>query len=209
MNIWFTSDTHYNHSNIVLGCSELTNKNGCRDFDNLEEHNQNLVDSINRYARPNDIIYHLGDWSLGGKNSIWDFYKQVATLNWHFIYGNHDHHIIRNRFLQNCELYPEDLFQSINGTLIKSIGGHDFVLNHYAMRTWDRSSQGTIHLYGHSHGRMPDYIDDDGKLFKTLDVGVDNAFKLFGEYRPFALEEVLSMMRTRVNLNIDYRNDKY
>ena len=37
--IWFTSDTHYNHANIVRGASKWEDKSMCRDFDTVEEMN--------------------------------------------------------------------------------------------------------------------------------------------------------------------------
>ena len=51
------------------------------------------------------------------------------------------------------------------------------------MRTWLASHYGAKNLYAHSHGTLPPYEN-------SMDVGVDMAFRLLGEYRPFSLEEV-------------------
>jgi calcineurin-like phosphoesterase family protein len=53
---------------------------------------------------------------------------------------------------------------------------------HYAMRTWHFKSQGSIHLYGHSHGKLP-------SLDKSMDVGVDAM-----GYKPIKLERILEIM---------------
>lgn len=50
MNIFFTSDTHYGHSNIVKGTTkwdlsgQTRGNQSVRDFDTLEEHDQAIVD---------------------------------------------------------------------------------------------------------------------------------------------------------------------
>jgi calcineurin-like phosphoesterase family protein len=92
--IWFTSDTHYNHKNICKGVTEWSDADiSCRDFQTIEEMNDAIVNSINKYVMENDILYHLGDWSFGGINSIWEFRKQIKCKNIHLILGNHDEHI--------------------------------------------------------------------------------------------------------------------
>ena len=60
MNIWFTSDTHYSHSNIA-GEKVSNWKNGYRNFESVWEMNKSLIDSINKYVKEDDILYHLGD----------------------------------------------------------------------------------------------------------------------------------------------------
>ena len=47
-----------------------------------------------------------------------------------------------------------------------TIDGHQITLNHYCMRTWQRSHFDSWHLFGHSHNRLK----AEGK---SLDVGVD------------------------------------
>jgi calcineurin-like phosphoesterase family protein len=80
--IWFTSDTHYAHSNI---CRATTNWKDAdqltRDFTSLEEMNQTLVDRINQQVMPNDILIHLGDWSFGGFDNIRLFREQLNCKN--------------------------------------------------------------------------------------------------------------------------------
>ena len=58
------------------------------------------------------------------------------------------------------------------------------VLSHCGLRVWPGSRRGAIHLYGHSHGRLP----GNGR---SLDVGVDD-----WDYRPASLDEVLARLAT-------------
>jgi calcineurin-like phosphoesterase family protein len=65
-------------------------------------------------------------------------------------------------------------------------------LSHYAHRVWNGSHKGVIHLYGHSHASL-----EDKPYGKSMDVGVDAAYRLFGEYRPFHIDEIKSIMSQR------------
>lgn len=204
-NKWLTSDTHYGHTNIVEGVSQWIDKGVCRKFKTLEEHNEELIAGINKYVDHDDTLYHMGDWSFGGFQNIWEFYKRINCNNIHLILGNHDHHIANNKHLGPFEGYAQDLFKSVSRVLYKTMGGEDFVLCHYAMRTWDKAHKGSIMLYGHSHGSLPDYKTPDSKdAYKTMDVGIDVAYQMFGEYRPFHLDEILKIMKNRVNLSVDH-----
>ena len=100
-NIWFTSDSHFMHKNLCLGVSEWDDKHlSARKFDTLEEMNELIVSNINKYVKEDDILYHLGDWSFGGIENIWNFRKQIKCKN---IYFNHDHHIKKNKLLLQKE----------------------------------------------------------------------------------------------------------
>ena len=100
--IFFTSDTHFNHSNICHGVSKWANERTCRPYQSLEEMNKSIVDNINSIVGEDDILFHLGDWSFGGKEQIWEFRKQIKCKNIHLILGNHDHHILGDKIIPNA-----------------------------------------------------------------------------------------------------------
>lgn len=180
--IYFTSDTHYAHKNICKGVSNWENKESCRNFSTIEEMNDAIVNNINAVVKENDVLYHLGDWSFGGIEKIWEFRKKLNCKNIHLILGNHDHHIARNSLIAiNQEefidgdasrleiLYDSEvpyyngkvwvpvrnLFSSVEYLNPKlNINGKIFVLCHYAMRVWNESHRAAIMLYGHSHGTL-------------------------------------------------------
>ena len=58
--IWFTSDTHFSHCNIIKYCN--------RPFKDVDEMNKILIQNWNNVVRPDDIVWHLGDFALGDKN---------------------------------------------------------------------------------------------------------------------------------------------
>lgn len=209
--VWLTSDSHFMHKNIA-GPSCSSWESGYRNFNSVEEMSQTIVDTFNKYVEKDDILIHLGDWSFGGKENIWNFRKQLNVNEIHLCLGNHDHHIKNNIKLQNCfhsvrgglvsieestSDYDEpckakELFQTVKQVIEFEFKNYNFFCSHYKHAIWNGSHQGFIHLYGHSHASAEDFI-----IGKSMDVGIDNAFKLFGEYRPFTIEEIISLMKKR------------
>lgn len=178
-NIWVTSDTHAYHRNMARGVSIWADKDN-RNFKDQFEMTKHLIDQINKYVKHDDILYHCGDWSLGDVRQIKEFRHALNIQTIHLMLGNHDK-TIRNR----KELHK--LFTSVQDRRRDNINGQYFIFDHYSLRSWHGSPRGVIMLYGHSHGNLPDYG-------KSMDVGIDNAFKLVGEYRPFNLQEIIDIM---------------
>ncbi len=176
--IWFTSDTHFGHTNIAgAKCSKW--KGGYRDFDSVEE--MNIVKTINKYVKWDDVLYHLGDFCFGGHRNTPRWRERLNVNTIHLTRGNHDGHI---------DLY-KDCFTSIQDVLTISEGiPNTIFMSHYSHRVWLGSHKGNIHLYGHSHGSIPDYG-------RSMDCGIDVAKKMFGEYRPFSIDEIMKIMRNK------------
>lgn len=200
-NIFFTSDTHYMHRNIAGPKVSQWDK-GYRNFNDEQEMSRELVKQINKHVQYDDILYHLGDWSFGGAHNIWNFRKQINCQNIHLILGNHDYHIENNKLLSHSDkdVFARKLFSSVQHVKNVKHGSHSFFLSHYSHRVWDKSHHQMIHLYGHSHAT----IDDNWGL--SMDVGVDNAYKLLGEYRPFYLPEILDIMNKREVKILDHHD---
>jgi calcineurin-like phosphoesterase family protein len=192
--IFFTSDTHYNHSNI---CSSTTNwqcvDNLTRKFDSLDLMNDCLVENINLTVGENDILIHLGDWSFGGFDKISEFRKRINCKNIHLTYGNHDHHIRRNKQgVQSIFTSTQDyLFLDIRRPSKEGKGVMDkysFICMHYPIASWDGMNNGVIHLHGHVH--LPPHLRlGEGK---SLDVGVDG-----NHLDPISLDGILSLMENQ------------
>lgn len=229
--IWFTSDTHYGHKNICKGVTEWDVKdhggdNSVRDFKTLDAMNAALVDGINKYVGEDDYLVHLGDWSFGGLENIWKFRRRVNCKNIIFILGNHDHHIANDRDIPDCwvrcrppfELVDtqgstsdfdepakaEDLFESVHAYLelvvsSSSLGKQTYNLMHFPLAIWNKGHHNRVMLYGHVHGSF----QHPGR---ALDVGMDNAFKMFGEYRPFSQEDINIFMKGREFTQFSHHN---
>ena len=100
--IWFSSDHHFFHNNIIKYCN--------RPFETVEEMNEALVKNWNSVVGPDDHVYHLGDFCFGNVEK-WNWCLEPGRLNGHIhlILGNHD---------------PERVFRP--GTLIERFDSIDF-----------------------------------------------------------------------------------
>jgi len=189
--LWFTSDTHYNHANICSSTTQWSDPVTIREFKSLEHMNAHLIGNINEMVGQDDILFHLGDWSFGGFESIEEFRNKIVCKNIHIITGNHDHHIENNR--GDCQ----KLFSSVNkyvelnvkwnvGTPLQD--EQNFVLMHFPIASWNNMARGAIHLHGHVHFEPPMRF---GKG-KVMDVGVDG-----NALYPNEMKTILSIMKNQ------------
>ena len=174
MSIWFTSDTHFWHANVIAYCK--------RPYQTVSEMDERLTENWNQAIRPDDTVYHLGDFTLAGQGQAKVYF---ARLNGRIfvVPGGHDKHWISKGEYLSKSGHPVMILPPLQ-TIKVSIPDLDkpqvLVLCHYAMRVWDRSHYGSWHLYGHSHGNLPPFPN-------SLDVGVDN-----WEYVPISLGRVVN-----------------
>jgi calcineurin-like phosphoesterase family protein len=177
-NVWISSDTHYYHANIIKYCKrpyikdgDLNEKGEWKDKAiselRAEEMTQDMVRWHNELVKPEDTVIHLGDFSFGNADQVAKLLK-ILKGNYWFIWGNHDRGL---KELVTHKHSFHDLLHRIKflGDLANvTIEGQHVTLCHYAMRTWRNSHRGSWHLFGHSHGTLP---DDPNSL--SFDVGVD------------------------------------
>jgi calcineurin-like phosphoesterase family protein len=189
--LYFTSDTHFNHTNICRGVSAWKNSdNLTRDFKTLDHMNSTLANNINKRVGENDILIHLGDWSFGGFDNIVEFRNRIVCKNLHLTYGNHDHHIMNNKgdvqeLFSSTQHYLDLDVRRPNG---KRVDKFQFVCMHYPIASWENMNQGVVHLHGHVH--LPPHLRvAEGK---AMDVGVDG-----NNLEPISLNEVMSIMKDR------------
>lgn len=156
--IFFTADTHFGHRKII----EFQN----RPWPNIEEMDAEMIEVWNENVRPNDVVWHLGDVAIRKPEP----YLEQLNGQIHLIRGNHD-----------PKRAPEGVVWFGDVRYLRH-QGYRFFLSHYAHRVWPNSHQGTFHLFGHSHGQIPDY-------HRSMDVGVD----VHG-FRPITIEEVIEIL---------------
>ena len=92
--VFFTSDTHFYHGNIIRFCN--------RPFKDVEVMNETIISNWNITVGQDDIVFHLGDFCLGG-SAEWT--KILDRLNGkiYLIMGNHDLKNIRQGYIDRFE----------------------------------------------------------------------------------------------------------
>lgn len=179
-NIFFTSDHHFGHKNII--------KFSNRPFQDVEEMNQVLIERWNEKVGPHDRVYHLGDLGLTRDKDKMEEILQQLNGHIYLIQGNHEGDALNHpQYFEWIKDYHE---LSVKDEEAPN-GKRKIILFHYAMRVWKSDFRGTWHLYGHTHGSLP-----DKKHKLAFDVGVD-----CHNYYPISYEEVKAIMAKKEWVN--------
>lgn len=183
-NIFFTSDYHIGHANILkLGAG--------RPFANTEEMAAAIADRHNAVVRPGDLVYNLGDFALKIKWEQAYSFRQRLVGQQHFLFGNHDNvawEMIQNK--PDCFVWAKGDPDS-GGMYTFKPKGYDLpkiTLCHYAMRTFPSSFHPGLNLYGHSHGML-----DEQAPWIGFDVGVD-----CWDFTPVSIEQVAQKIKAKM-----------
>lgn len=138
--IWVTSDTHFNHKNL-LGFKDRDDKYFRGDlFDDVDEMNEAMIQNWNSLVKPQDKIYHLGDVYFGSQEGA---EKILSRLNGkkRLIVGNHDCIYGKGNPLQKHfqKIYMWRLFKEF-----------DVVLTHVPIHE-SSFRKVSLNVHGHTH----------------------------------------------------------
>lgn len=165
--IWFTSDTHYQHKNSLTFLRE-DGITPMRDFSTVEEMNETLIENHNKVVKPNDKIYNCGDVFFGSKDTIQSIWKR---LNGHkrLIVGNHDDikYIVQQQMFQKINMWR---MMKEFGLLVSHVPLHETSI-----------PEGLINVHGHTHHR-----GSPTERHKSVCVEMCN-------YTPIHLEELINI----------------
>lgn len=211
MNTFFTADTHFGHANIIKYCQRPQYDES--DFDSQGEWlsksmagrrvydmDSFLISKWNEIVTNKDDVFHLGDFCFGLRNDAIRYLSELQFGTFNFIWGNHDrgmedlYRALRDNRVPH---FVRNKVRFLGGLKEVKVERQRIVLCHYAMRVWDKSHHGSWHLYGHSHGSLP---DDPNAL--SIDVGVD----VHG-YRPISFDEVAMYMAKKTFKPIDHHGN--
>lgn len=135
MTIWLTSDTHFNHFNIIGYCN--------RPFSNVGEMDWELVRRWNAVVQPQDKVYHLGDVYMNASHGYID--NLLSQLNGHkrLILGNHD---------RGKDQTLLKYFDKIYAMRFLKVGDKLLQLTHMPLHP-DSIKKGWINIHGHIHNK--------------------------------------------------------
>lgn len=161
--IYFSSDTHFSHANILEYCS--------RPFKDAQEMDYVILKNFS-ILKPDDTLYFLGDFTMRGEDHYKWFKSTLDKITCRkiFILGNHDK-------LKPFK-YVELGFESVHTSLVldKYFLAHDPALLAAMPKEYTM-------LCGHVHGLFKTQKDSQGRL--VINVGVD-----VWDYKPVPLGEI-------------------
>lgn len=175
--IWFTSDLHFGHTNIIKYCN--------RPFYYVEEMDEALISNWNLVVASEDIVFVLGDIAMSYNRekikSLFDRLNGEKVL----ITGNHD----------RPKNIPTDCFTSVQHRLHLIEDDYDFVLVHDPAEASANHMNKQKYLCGHLHSEK-----DRKVYYNWIDVGVDG-----NDYTPISLEQILKLFEdeTKKGLSTD------
>ena len=165
--IYYTSDLHIGHENIIRLCK--------RPYSRVHQMNTDIIYKWNQKVKREDTVYILGDmfFKFQDIQYVKDVLKMLEGKKI-LIKGNHDH------FLQQSSW--RDYFDKVCDYLKIKDNGRDVILMHYPIEEWDGFFRGSYHLYGHVHN------SDNGlrKIERRYNVGVD-----VNDFEPKTLDELI------------------
>ena len=179
--VWFTSDTHFGHENIIRFCN--------RPFSNAQEMNAELIRRWRDTVPEDGIEFHLGDFAHGSSR-LWNHILCVLPGRKYLILGNHDMKSVSQGFMS--------LFELVTQQMTIRVGGQTIVLNHNPFLCYGGSYRNVWQLFGHVHSGPVSHTGIDHPRLNMLfplqyDVGVDN-----NNFRPVSFAEVKAKIEAQV-----------
>ena len=164
---WVISDTHFSHAKVIIYDD--------RPFKTAKEMDEKMIENWNSVVKPNDTIYHLGDFAFLSEDMVC---KILSRLNGNkiLITGNHDKQMRADSVRKYFKMITPYLEVYHNKQLI--------CMFHYPQARWNKSHRGSFHVHGHEHGHYP-YPEE----CRAMDVGAPCI-----DYTPINLNEVINRL---------------
>ena len=167
MNIFFTSDTHFYHGNIIKYCN--------RPYANVEEMNADLIKRWNAKVGTDDLVYFLGDFGLGPAVKLGEIRRQLngrITM----LRGNHDLFRISQKKWKEVVGMDE---------VTDMLFVHGYRLYHWPKEDHEDADWDGYYLCGHIHEKWK-------WCGRHYNVGVD-----VNNFEPISLEEMNEIAKQR------------
>ena len=179
--VFFTSDQHFGHFNIIRLCS--------RPFGTVEEMDEALLSKWNGKVKADDTVYILGDLFFRAAKVE----PILKTLNGrkHLIVGNHDHTWMKR-------VAASDYFASVQTLKEVEIDGRVLTLCHYPMLSYPQARRGYM-VYGHIHNNVrDDYWPLIARRSRMLNAGAD-----VNNFEPVTFDELVENNRAFIASHAD------
>ncbi len=183
--IFFTSDTHFDHAAILtfLGLDKVTRIRP--EFNDVQEMNEVMIDRWNSVVKPNSKIYHLGDVSMGKTLK-----HIMPRLNGEkvLILGNHDKMKTDEYLKYFSKIYSWRFFGEKQFR-------PKFVSCHYPLHPSSFSYKKAYNVHGHIHEKEVMIFDDERNYVpdnRYFNVSVERT-----NFTPLHLDQLLTILKDR------------
>ena len=178
--VWFTSDLHLGHNKPFLYEP--------RGFENIQEHDNAIIENWNKIIRPNDKVYVLGDLMLNDNEAGIEKIKQLKGQIY-VVRGNHDSEVRINLY-NNCN----NIIKVTEGQFLR-YGKYHFYLSHYPTLCSNFDNEKPlkarmISLCGHSHSQDA-FADWDKGLIYHVELDAHNNF-------PVSIDSIIKDIKNRI-----------
>ncbi|MFW6311689.1 MAG: metallophosphoesterase [Nanoarchaeota archaeon] len=182
-NLYFTSDSHFHHKNIVEYCN--------RPWGDVQTQDSALIALWNSVVPKDATVFHGGDFIFTG--NIEYTRELVDKLNGtiYLTLGNHDYKNSLNR-----EVF-KTIFEDVQDIYYITVEDEELEYNcmniqicHYPLYYW---RSGYVHLHGHIHSG-PRSTSNEKLSFHPLryDIGIDN-----NDYKPISYHDLKVILTKR------------
>ena len=171
--IFFTSDLHFGSQNIITYCE--------RPFKDVNHQTERLIKNINMRCKENDVLYHIGDFVMYGRERGVEV-NRIKPVEYEKRINCQVIHILGNHDLNN------GVRGAITGCYIK-FGKQTAWLQHTP--PWDKSclapTDADIYLCGHVHKcwKISTYCEKP-----VINVGCD-----MWNYQPIKVQDIIKFIQ--------------
>lgn len=184
--IWFISDQHYNHKNILKFTDHDGNliRPGFKDIDHM---NETMIENHNRVVKPYDKVYFGGDVGKGSLGILNRLHGKKRL-----ILGNHDD-LLEPRELLCFEKVTSWRF--FGDTPVK------FVVSHYPLHPMSFEYRGSstpekraVNVHGHIHEKFVK-LENGQNDPRYINICVEKI-----NYTPVHIDELMKMIERKLNV---------
>lgn len=146
--IWLTSDLHFGHDREFIFKP--------RGFNNVNEHDETLIENWNSVVAGSDTVYILGDIMLNDNDKGIENFNRLSGFKY-IILGNHDTSVRKALYREAHNVL------SVQYATMMKYQNYSFYLSHYPTITGNFDDESlkkcVINLFGHTHQQENFYKD--------------------------------------------------
>ncbi len=172
--IYFTSDLHFGHANILKSCRPQ--------FSDLSHMDETLIQNWNNTVTNNDTVYICGDLLFRNEKPASAYLSRLRGKKI-LITGNHDIYWMRNMTEEELGIYFTGIYN------MHEMKKNKVLLNfcHYPMLLWESSRDNSLLICGHIHNTKDEY---EYGMFRQIMFAFNAGTDING-YRPVRIDELI------------------